>query len=193
MNPVLEKLFAHFDDYLPLGKLEKDDLAKRVVERRIKRRQFIFQNGDICQSYTFILEGCVRMYYTDEKGKEHNIQFASENEWISDIGSLHNQVPSRMSIEAIEPSHILQIAREDLWYLYTNYHVIDHNFRVIVEDNFIEMQNRVLQNISSTAYERYASFLEHYPQLSNRLPNIQIASYLGITPEFLSKIKAENL
>lgn len=193
MKAVLEKLFAHFDDYLPLGEMEKDDLAKRVVERRIKRRQLILQNGDICQYYTFILEGCVRMYYTDEKGKEHNIQFASENEWISDIGSLHNQVPSRMSIEAVEPTHVLQIARKDLWYLYTSYHVIDHNFRVIVENNFIEMQNRVLQNISSTAYERYASFLEQYPQLSSRLPNIQIASYLGITPEFLSKIKADNL
>lgn len=192
MNSVLEKLFAHFDDYLPLGEKEKEDLTKRVTEKKIKRRQFLLHEGDTCKYYSFVLEGCFRMYYTDEKGKEHNIQFASENEWISDIGSLHNQVPSRMSIEAIESSHILQIAREDLWYLYTKHHVIDHNFRVIIEDKFIEMQSRVLQNISSTAYDRYASFLEHYPQLSNRLPNIQIASYLGITPEFLSKIKAEN-
>ena len=139
-----------------------------------------------------MVEGCLKMYGVDNNGYEHNLQFAAENDWIADIGSLHKERPSQLYIEAIEPSLILQIARKDLWHLYNNYPKFDRNFRVIIENKFVELQNRVLQNISSTAQERYETFLEQYPDLSNRLPNTQIASYLGITPEFLSKIRNER-
>lgn len=132
------------------------------------------------------------MYMVDEKGKQHNLQFAAENDWITDIRSLHKEVPSLLYIEAIEPSTILQIGKKDLRQLYNKYHTFDRNFRVITEDQFIELQNRVLQNISSTGQERYQAFLEQYPHLANRLPNTQIASYLGITPEFLSIIRAKK-
>lgn len=163
-----------------------------MIERRIKRRQFILQENDICNHFTFVVEGCLKMYGVDNNGNEHNLQFAAENDWIADIGSLHKEQPSKLYIEAIEPSLILQIARKDLWHLYNNYPKFDRNFRVIIENKFIELQNRVLQNISSTAQERYETFLEQYPHLSTRLPNTQIASYLGITPEFLSKIRNEK-
>lgn len=184
----IKQLLSHFDSYLALNDKEKEDLSKRVTERKIKRKQFILQEGDICKHYTFIIEGCFKMYGVDKKGTEHNIQFAAENDWIVDIGSFHSEKPSKLYIEAIEPSLILQIERKDLLYFYTNYPKFDRNFRVITENKFVELQNRVLQNISSTAEERYLTFLEQYPKLSSRLPNTQIASYLGITPEFLSKI-----
>ena len=129
------------------------------------------------------------MYRVDDKGAEHNIQFAAENDWIADIGSFHSGKPSRLYIEAIEPSVILQIDATNLIFLYHNHPKFDRIFRVIAENNFIELQNRVLQNISSTGDERYQAFLEQYPNLANRLPNTQIASYIGITPEFLSKIR----
>ena len=129
------------------------------------------------------------MYGVDAKGGEHNLQFAAEEDWITDIGSFHSGKPSRLYIEAMEPSSVIQIEKNDLLFLYENHSKFDRNFRVVIEDKFVELQNRVLQNISSTAEERYLRFLELYPKLSNRLPNTQIASYLGITPEFLSKIR----
>jgi CRP-like cAMP-binding protein len=129
------------------------------------------------------------MFNVDSKGSEHNIQFAAENDWISDIGSFYSEKPSKLYIEAIEPSLVLQIEKKDLLFLYTNFSRINRNFRVIIENKFVELQNRVLQNISSTAEERYTTFLEQYPDLSNRLPSTQIASYLGVTPEFLSKVR----
>ncbi|MFX3625816.1 MAG: Crp/Fnr family transcriptional regulator [bacterium] len=187
----IEKLIAYFDNLVPLTDEEKEKLSKRVSERRIKRRQFLLQEGDICKHYNFIIEGCCKMYGVDEKGGEHNIQFAAENDWITDIGSFHSGSPSKLYIEAIEPSIVLQIAKPDLLFFYEDNITFNRNFRVLIENKFVELQNRVLQNISSTAEERYLAFIAQYPQLYNRLPSTQIASYLGITPEFLSKIRKE--
>lgn len=186
---MLQQLIRHFESYLPFEEREKQLLEGRVTQRRIKRRQLILQEGFPCKHYSFVVEGCFKMYGADKKGNQHNIQFAAENDWIADIGSFHSEKPSRLFIEAIEPSLILQIERQDLYFLYLNISKLDRIFKVIIEDKFVELQNRVLQNISSTAEERYQTFIEQYPNLALRLPNTQIASYLGITPEFLSKIR----
>lgn len=193
-NPVpsnIAPLIEHFKDYLPM---DADDIAMllpRVVERKVKRRQFILQEGDVCQHYNFVVSGCFKIYKIDEKGVEHNIQFVTENDWATDIGSFHAEKPSELYIEAIEPGHILQIKRPDLLFLYVNSPKFDRNFRVIIEDKFVELQNRLLQSFCVNAMDRYLAFLEQYPELSQRLPNTQIASYLGITPEFLSKIRKD--
>ncbi len=152
----------------------------------------ILQEGFVCKHYTFVEKGCFKMYGVDEKGHEHNISFAVENDWIADLGSFYSEKPSKLFIEAIEPSIILQIEKRDLLFLFMNVPKFDRNFRVIVEEKFIELQHRLLQNFSSNANQRYSDFLEQYPQLALRLPNTQIASYLGITPEFLSKIRGEK-
>lgn len=188
----MEKILKHFDKYLPLDDMEKEALTSRLTRRTIKRKQYILQEGDICKHFTYVVEGCFKMYGVDNSGTEHNLVFTAEDDWIADIDSLHKERPSKLCIEAIEPSVILQISKGDLWYLYVNYPKFDRNFRVIIEDKYIELQNRLLQTFSTTALERYESFLEQYPNLSNRLPNTQIASYLGITPEFLSKIRNER-
>ncbi|OIN59416.1 Crp/Fnr family transcriptional regulator [Arsenicibacter rosenii] len=192
----LQPLTDHFESYLPLTDSEKQLLNGRVSERHIRRRQSILQEGFPCKQYTFVVKGCFRMFAVDTKGVEHNILFAAENErpegrWIADIGSFHAGTPSGFFIEAIEPSVILQIEQQDLYFLYLNIPKLDRIFKVIVENKFVELQNRILQTISSTAQERYLSFLKQYPALARRLPNVQIASYLGITPEFLSKIRKE--
>ena len=153
----------------------------------------ILQEGFVCKHYTFVERGCFKMYGVDEKGNEHNISFTAENDWIADLGSFYSEKPSKLFIEAIESSTILQIEKKDLLFLFVNVPKFDRNFRVIIEDKFIELQNRLLQNFSSNAHQRYLCFLEQYPKLALRLPNTQIASYLGITPEFLSKIRGENL
>lgn len=187
MHPLTD----YFETYLPLGEEEKRLVEARAILRRIKRRQMILQEGFACKHYSFVVEGCFRLYGVDNKGTEHNIQFAAENDWIADIGSFHSGKPSQLFIEAIEPSVILQIEKDDLYFLYLSVPKLDRIFKVIIENKFVELQNRVLQNISSTAQQRYLNFLEQYPTLSLRLPNTQIASYLGITPEFLSKIRKD--
>lgn len=187
----LQPLITHFESYLTLNEQEKQLLKAKVSERRVKRRQYILQAGFPCKHYSFIVEGCFKLYGVDQKGTEHNLQFSAEKEWIADIGSFHSGRPSKLFIEAIEPSLVLQIEKEDLYFLYTNIPKLDRIFKVIIENKYVELQNRVLQNISSTAQERYLTFLEQYPSLAMRLPNTQIASYIGITPEFLSKIRKD--
>lgn len=190
---TVKNILSHFDRYVPLEEDEKQALTSRLTERRIKRKQYLLQEGDICKHFTYVEEGCFKMYGIDKSGTEYNLLFAAEDDWVADIASLHKELPSRLFIEAVEASTILQISKGDLWYLYTNYPKFNRNFRVIIEDKYTELQDRLLQTYSSTAHERYEQFLSQYPSLANRLPNTQIASYLGITPEFLSKIRNERL
>jgi CRP/FNR family transcriptional regulator, anaerobic regulatory protein len=185
-------LIDYFNAYRPLSLQEKDALLNRVKEQTFKRKQFLLRENEMCTHLTFVVKGCFKMYGVDAKGKKHNLQFAAENDWIVDFASLYKQKPSQLYIEALEPSTVFQIYREDLYYLYDHQPIFNWRLRIIVENKYIELQNRVLQNISSTGYERYETFLEQYPQLSQRLSNAQIAAYLGITPEFLSKIRAER-
>lgn len=187
----LEVLIAYFKAYFPLNSLERDEISKCFVERKIKRRGFILQQGDVCVNFTFVVSGCLKMYAVDKDGREHNLQFATENDWMTDLSSFYSEKPSQLYIEAVEPSVIMQIKHLDLLLLYVNYHKFDRNFRIIIEQKFIKLQDRVLKNISSTAEERYQYFVEQNPNLSNRLANTQIASYLGITPEFLSKLRKD--
>ncbi|MCC7245742.1 MAG: Crp/Fnr family transcriptional regulator [Saprospiraceae bacterium] len=187
-----ELLLAYFQKFLPFEKEEQELITTRVTSRKVKRRQVILQEGFVCRHYSFVAKGCFKMYGVDARGTAHNIQFAAENDWIADIGSFHSRKPSQLFIKAIEPSEIIQIEQQDLYFLYLNIPKLDRIFKVIVENKFVELQNRLLQSFSSNADERYLSFLEQYPHLSNRLPNTQIASYLGITPEFLSKIRGKR-
>lgn len=185
----IDVLIEYFNSHLTLNDKEKAFLEEVFVTRKIKRRQFILQEGDVCKLNTFVVEGCLKMYYVDENAKEHNLQFAIENWWIGDIGSFHSEAPSRLYIEAIEPSTILQVKKADQIRLFVEYPKFNRIFRVFTENALVSAQNRILQNISSTAEERYNHFIEHYPTLFSRISNVQIASYLGVTPEFLSTIR----
>lgn len=184
-----KSLIDYFNRILPLNEEEKSFVEDVFTERKVKRRQFILQEGDVCRLNTFVLEGCLKMYMVDVNGKEHNLQFAIENWWIGDIGSFHSEQPSKLTIEAIEHSVILQITKEDQLRLFVEYPKFNQIFRVITENAFVSAQRRILQNISSTAEERYLDFMERYPYFFNRISNVQIASFLGVTPEFLSAIR----
>jgi len=184
-----EPLINYFSSYTPLSEKEIATLKSVFVERNIKRRQFILQEGDVCKLNTFVVEGCFRMYLVDENGKEHNLQFAVENWWIGDIGSFHSGEPSRLYIEALENSTVLQIKKEDQLKLFVEHPKFNRIFRVFTENALVSCQQRILQNISSTAEERYLDFVKRYPFFFNRISNVQIASFLGVTPEFLSTIR----
>jgi CRP-like cAMP-binding protein len=184
-----EPLIEYFDKSIPLNDKEKELVRLKFHSRLFRKRQFILQEGDICTQFNFVVRGCLRTYKIDEKGNTHVLQFATENSWINDLGSFHGVTPSSLNIDALEDTVVLQISREDLITLYTEAPKFDRIFRVLIEKGFIRLQERLLQNISSTAEERYQSFLELYPHLINRLSQVQIASFLGITPEFLSRLR----
>lgn len=177
------------ENYFPLSASEKELIESLFIENLIEKRKSILNGGETCKTFTFVVSGIIRMYGVDDKGFEHNIQFAAENDWIADISSFYRSKPSQLNIETLEASKVLQVQQKDLYLLFEEIPKINRIFKVVIENNYIELQNRVLQNFSSTAEQRYLDFMEQYPSLSNRLPNTQIASYLGITPEFLSKIR----
>ena len=182
-------LVQHLSGILPLDDNEKALVEELFVPKRIKRRQFIHHEGDVCKYANFVVQGCLKMYMVDEYAKEHNLQFAVENNWIGDLGSFHSGEPSKLYVEAIESSVILQITKENLYRLYDECPKFNKIFRIMKENQIVEYQKRILQNISSTGEERYLDFLNRYPHLFNRISNVQIASYLGITPVFLSMIR----
>ncbi|KIC91260.1 Crp/Fnr family transcriptional regulator [Flavihumibacter sp. ZG627] len=185
----IEPLLTYFDALIPLSTEEKEYVIEKFHSRLFRKRQYLLQEGDICMQLYFVVRGCLRMYKIDEKGNTHIIQFAAENYWINDLGSYHGLKPSALNIDALEDTVVLQISRDDLIALYMQAPKFDRIFRVLLEKSFIRLQERLLQNISSTADERYQSFLEIYPHLMNRLSQVQIAAYLGITPEFLSRLR----
>lgn len=185
----IDPLLDYFDKLISLNSEEKRSVTGLFKPRLYRKRQYVLQEGDVCTQFYFIVRGCLRMYKIDEKGSIHIVQFAAENSWINDLGSFHGVKPSDLNIDALEDTVVLQISRDDLISLYLQAPKFDRIFRVLLENSFIRLQERLLQNISSTAEDRYQSFLEVYPHLINRLSQVQIAGYLGITPEFLSRLR----
>jgi len=187
-QPLL-MLLDNFKQFFPLDTNEQNEVKRLFTQRIVKRKGFLLQEGEVCRNYYFVVSGCFKMFAIDTNFREHNLQFAAEGDWIADFQSFYNEEPSSLYIEAVEPAIVLQIQHKDLLYLYINYHKFDRNFRIIMEQKLMEYQKRILLNISTNADERYSAFQRQYPHLINRLPNNQIASYLGITSEFLSKIR----
>lgn len=182
-------LIDYLDKILPLDQEEKFIVEQAFKERSVKRRHFILQKGDVCKHHTFVVKGCFRMYIVDEKGKEHNLQFAIENWWITDIGSFYTGEPSEMYIEAVENSVVLQLKKDDQVKFFDENLKFNRIFRALTENALVSAHRRILENISASAEERYMDFSTRYPHLFNRISNVQIASYLGVTPEFLSTIR----
>ena len=186
---MTKPLIDYLEKILPLDQEEKFIVEQAFNERKVKRKHFILQKGDICKHHTFVVEGCFRMYMLDEKGKEHNLQFAIEDWWITDIGSFYTEEPSRMYIEAVENSVILQLKKDDQIKYFDENLKFNRIFRALTENALVSAHRRILENISASAEERYLDFSTRYPYLFNRISNVQIASYLGVTPEFLSTIR----
>lgn len=189
MESSTNQLVNYFNQFIKLNEEEIEVITSIFREKKIKRRQYILQQEDVCKYNTFIVSGCFKVFFIDKKGKEHNLQLAIENGWVGDIDSFHHALPSKLNIEAVENSIILQVNKTDLWNLFITQPKFNHIFRVLAENEMVSLQKRILANISSTAEERYIEFIENNPALLNRISNVQIASYLGITPEFLSNIR----
>ena len=188
-----ELILETISRYITFTKEETDFFLSLLRQKKIRRKQFLYQEGDVCKYITFVNKGCLRTFAIDKSGIEHVFQFAIEGWWIGDIESLKNETPTMMNTDALEDSEILMISKYDMDLLYEKIPKYEHFSRMILENAYIAHQQRILQNICFSAAQRYEYFLEKYPQLSTRIPQNQIASYLGITPEFFSKMKSHAL
>ncbi len=189
----IEPLLDYFQKIIPLNNEEKRLVTERFQPRLYRKRQYVLQEGNQCNRMNFVVRGCLRLYTIDEKGNTHILQFAAENWWLTDIGSFYGKKESKLNIDALEDTMVLQISFENLTFLYDQAPKFNRIFRVLIENSHVALQNRLLQNISSTAEERYLSFVQTYTHLYNRLPQTQIAAYLGITPEFVSRIRNSQI
>ncbi len=179
--------------YLDLTAAEIELVTSAVRLRRLRRRQFVVQAGDVCLYESFVVRGCLRAYYTDANGFEHNVQFAVENWWIADLASFITQSPATLDVEALEDCELLQFDHAALESLYARVPKLERYFRLMLQNSFVAQQERILAGISAPAEARYRAFRAKYPQLEQRLPQRHVASYLGITPEFLSKVRKQVL
>lgn len=187
---IVQALLDYFNNLIPLDKEEKDLVRAKFHPHLFLKKQFALQHGDTCQYFDFVVRGCLRLYKVGDDGVYHILQFATENHWISDLASFHKMKLSTFDIDALEDTVVLRISHSDLIDLYIKAPKFDRIFRVLLENHFMQQQERIGQLFSSTAEERYQLFLETYPHLQNRLSQVQIAAYLGVTPEFLSRIRS---
>jgi CRP/FNR family transcriptional regulator, cyclic AMP receptor protein len=168
---------------------EQAHFVSLLKVRRLLARQYLVQQGDVCQYESYVCKGFLRSFYVDEKGNDHTLHFAMEDWWISDSTSFHLQVPATRNIVALESSVLLQIGKKDLEQLYEDIPAFERFWRIMEQKAGISQDQRILNNISMSGAERYEALITKYPTLEQRLPQRHIASYLGITPVFLSQIR----
>jgi len=187
----VKPLLDYISKYVTLTNTEEDFLASRLFSRKYLKGQYILQQGDISQTECFIISGCTKMFYLDDNGQEHIIMFSIEDWWTSDLGSFISQTPSDFNVQCLENTEIIQFSYDNIEELFSKIPKLERFFRKIIEKAFVASQKRIIRNFSLTAKERYLIFKENYPKIEQRIPQYMVASYLGITKEFLSKIKSQ--
>jgi CRP-like cAMP-binding protein len=158
----------------------------------IKKKKDLLVSGQVCKYLYFITRGCMRSYSTDIKGVEHIYQIRMDNSWISDLGSFFSQSPSKYNIEALEDSQLLRISHDQFEHLLTTIPNLERYFRILFQKAYINALNRLNATMWETAMDRYNEMLIENPEIFQRVPLVYIASYLGITPESLSRIRRQK-
>lgn len=187
MFEAFDKNITHHVDLSP----EELDLVHQLFQYKTFRKKTLLLNaGEVCSFEAYLVKGCVKRYYIDPNGDEVILQFAVEDWWISDMVSFTEQAPSHLYIETIEETELLQISYPDKELLFSQIPKLERAFRLLVQRAYSVLENRFFTGLTASAEERYLSFIKKYPVLPQRVPQYQIASYLGITPEALSRIRA---
>jgi CRP-like cAMP-binding protein len=186
---MINLLRQNINKHASLSEKEMEEFCNLFQQKAIKKKNFLLKEGEVCKFEGFVIKGIFRVYHVDKNGAEQILYFAMENWWITDIDSFTNEKPSQLFIEALEDSEVLLISKKDKEFAYTNLSQIEKLFRVMTQKTHVALQRRMIDNLSKTADQRYLDFIEKYPKLQQRLSNLQIAAYLGISHEFLSKIR----
>jgi len=185
----VQPLIEHIERIVPLTQEEQDILLTHITYRKMLKGQFLVQQGDICRYSGFVISGCTKTFYVDDEGQEHVIMFSIEDWWTSDIGSFITQSPADFNVQCLENTELILFPYEKQEALFEAIPKMERFFRKIIEKAFAASQKRIVRNFTMSARDRYLFFRSQYPKMEQRIPQYLIASYLGITKEFLSKIK----
>ena len=188
MNSLLRK---HIEKRVPLTDEEFKITSKFFIPKKLRKHQFLLNEGYVCRHVAFVNSGCLRKYTIDNKGAEHIIQFAIEDWWISDLDSFFSGLPAKSNIDALQDSEILLLEKSARDELLDNCPKMERLFRLQIESGYAATQQRIVDSLSASAEERYLKFIKTYPKIFEIVPQNQIASYLGITPQSLSRIRKE--
>ena len=184
-------LRTHIEKRIQLTDEEFNICSSFFIPKKIKKHRFLLNEGDVCKNLGFVNSGCLREYTIDNKGIEHIIQFAIEDWWVSDLNSFLSGLPATHNIDALQDSEVLLLEKSAREELLNACPKMDRFFRILLESNYIATRQRVADSLSESAEERYLKFIKTYPKLFEQIPQNQIASYLGITPQSLSRIRKE--
>lgn len=187
--PMFDKLIESVSSKVSLDSDGVDTLKNYFISKSLRKRQYILNAGDVCQYITFVEQGLLRSFTVDDAGREHVIQFAIEGWWISDLGSFTSGREALYNIEALEDSEVHHITRQGMDALLTELPVMERFFRILMQNNMIALQRRVVAYMSLSAEEKYLKLMEIAPDIMTRASQQHIASYLSITPETLSRVR----
>ncbi|WP_316634038.1 Crp/Fnr family transcriptional regulator [uncultured Flavobacterium sp.] len=190
-SEYFKSLLDHIGSRISLNAEEQEQVCAMFSPRVLLPRQYLLSQGDICHYETYVCKGFLRSFYVDKTGNEHTLQFAQEDWWISDLSSFLNQEPTIRNIVALEKTVLLQIDLQKRQQLMEKVPKMEKFWRILNEKACIAQEQRILNNISLSGAERYQLLLNTYPQIEQRLPQKHIASFLGITPVFLSQIRRQ--
>lgn len=192
-NPQLmfDLLYKKIQEKIELADDEFNYCKTLFIPKKLRKRQYLLQEGDVCKYQAFVEKGILRSYTIDEKGNEHILQFASEGWWMADLSSFLTGEPSVFTMDALEDAELLLITRDSWELLLQKIPKLEHYFRVLIQNHLITTQKRLLQSLSEQAEERYLRFTKIYPDCVQRVPQHMIASYLGISRETLSRIRKQ--
>ncbi len=177
--------------HIQLNDEEFSYFTSSLKRKHLRKKQFLLEEGEVCNHECFVNSGCLRQYYLDEKGQEHIIQFAVTDWWIGDQYSFLTGEPSRYFIDALLESEVLLIEKSKLEELYNKIPKFERFFRIAFQNAYVAMQQRILSQLSDPAEKNYLDFIRRYPTIEQSVPQHQVASYLGITPESLSRIRKQ--
>ncbi|WP_316825426.1 Crp/Fnr family transcriptional regulator [Pedobacter miscanthi] len=186
---MYQKILANFALHINLSTEEEAHVVSLLQETRIRKNQIVLREGEVCKHIYFVSEGCLRMYHTDKQGNEHNMLFMPENWWAVDIASFSGEKPAFYNISALENCRLLYLSYRVLEDLYMHNPKFERFFRILTQNGFNLYQHRITSSLSLTARERYLDFRWRYPGLELRIAQKHIASYLAITPVFLSRLR----
>lgn len=188
-----EQLKAHIKKRVTITEEELEEFTRSFKVIKVKKRQFIVQPDFVAKSRFYVVKGSFRAYVIGDEGQEHTIQFAIDDWWISDYNSYIFQQPASMFVMALENSTLLQINYEEEQLLKNRKHVFEKYFCILAEHTAAYMARRVIVNLTKTAEQRFEIFLSRYPDIVNKVPQYALASFLGMTSEYLSKLRKKRI
>ena len=186
-------IFKNINAITPLTKDEENTIASYLVEKQYKTKTLLLNAGEVCKSSYFVKSGVLRSFTINDNIIKHILHFACKGWWIGDMYSLISQKPGHLFIEVLEDAETIELSKENQEILYKEVPKLERFFRILTENSLVSHQERIMNNLSLTVEERFINFKNKYPELLQKVPQKHIASYLGVTPEFYSKMKKKLL